>query len=144
MEYKIMNGTYYIKIDKDENLLERIRYFSKKNEVCGSFSGIGAANKVTISTYLPEEKKFLDHTQEGMLEMISLTGNVSLDKKNNPVVHAHACFSYLNDKDKIAVIAGDLREAQISYTGEVVFVPTDQPLYREFDKHAEINVWKLS
>lgn len=56
MEYKIMNGTYYIKIDKDENLLERIRYFSKKNEVCGSFSGIGAANKVTISTYLPEEK----------------------------------------------------------------------------------------
>lgn len=144
MEYKIMNGCYYIKINKGESLMKEIQAFSQTNNVCGSFSGIGAANKVIISTYLPEKKEFLNHTQEGMLEIVSLTGNVSLDQKNKPVVHAHACFSYLNGKKSISIIAGDLCEAKISYTCELVFHSTGQPLYREFDKNAEIDVWKLS
>lgn len=138
-----MNGTYYIKINKDEDLMDQMRNFAQQNNTCGYFSGIGAAESVIISTYIPEKKDFLDHTKEGMLEMFSLSGNISLDKLNKYIVHAHAGFSYLNDNQEIAIIAGDLREARIGYTAEIVFTPTSEDLLREFDSKAEIEVWKL-
>lgn len=140
----MMNGEYYLRIAKNENLMAEIRKFADRYHVCGHFTGIGAANKVIISTYIPEKHDFLDHTKEGMLEMFTLTGNVSLDDQNQPVVHAHAGFSYLNDKGDIAVIAGDLREATIGYTGEIVFTPTKEDLPRQFDPDAGIDVWKLN
>ena len=77
----------------------------KEHVEAGYFQGIGACDKVVLSTWIPEKEDFIYHTITGMLEMISLMGNVSIDKEGKPFSHSHAVFSYLNDKGELATVA---------------------------------------
>jgi predicted DNA-binding protein with PD1-like motif len=144
MEAKLINNEYYIRLEKGEQLMAEIRNFVTEHHLCGHFSGIGACDEVVISTYIPEKNDFIDHVKKGMFELFTLTGNVSLDKDKSPVVHAHAGFSYLDQTGEIATFAGDLREATINYTVELVFTPANQEILRQFDSAAGIDVWKLN
>ena len=78
-----------------------------------------------------------------MLEMVSLMGNITMDCDNQPFLHNHAVFSYLNQGGGIAVTAGHLKETKISYTGEIIINPADDTIGRQFDANAGIEVWKL-
>ena len=144
MEYKKIGDEIYLRIDKGEKVMETIKAVCKKEKVCGGhFQGIGACGSATLSTYLPAEKDFLEHTLAGMLEMVSLTGNISA-AGCELFLHSHAVFSYLSGAQELAVAAGHLKEAEISYTGEVVITPTDQAIDRKTDPQTGIGIWKLS
>ena len=83
--------------------------------ICGGhFQGIGACDTATLSTYLPDKNDFTDHTISGMIEMISLMGNISVDNNNEPVLHSHAVFSYLNSNGEVVVTAGHVKEKLLS------------------------------
>lgn len=145
MEYKKIKDTVYIRVDKGENVVQTILSVCKKENIQGGyFQGIGACSTATISTYIPERNDFIDHAVSGMIEMISLMGNISTDDTDTPFQHSHAVFSYLKDNGEIAVVAGHLKEAQIGYTGEIVLTPADGKIGRVFDTRAGIDVWKLS
>lgn len=140
-----MNNTYYIRIDKGEKVVETIKEICQKENIqSGYFQGIGACDVVTTSTYIPEKSDFINHTISGMIEMVSLMGNISRDNNDNAFEHSHAVFSYLNDKGEVTVTAGHLKEAQISYTGEIVLVKGEERINRMFDTTTGIDVWKLS
>ena len=145
MEYKTIKNTVYIRIDKGEDIVQTILSVCKKENILGGyFQGIGACSTATISTYIPEQNDFIDHTISGMIEMISLMGNISTDDMDNPFQHSHAMFSYLKTDGEIAIAAGHLKEAQIGYTGEIVLTPAEEKIGRVFDPLAGIDVWKLS
>ena len=145
MEYKKNKDTVYIRIDKGESVVQTILSVCRKENIQGGhFQGIGACDTAAISTYIPERNDFVDHTISGMIEMISLMGNISIDDKDEPFQHSHSVFSYLKDNGEIAVVAGHLKEAQIGYTGEIVLTPTEEKIGRVFDPLAGIDVWKLS
>ena len=145
MDYKKTKNNIYIRVDKGESVVRTILSVCKKENIQGGyFQGIGACSTATISTYIPEQNDFIDHTVSGMIEMISLMGNISTDDTDKPFCHSHAVFSYLKDNGEIAVVAGHLKEAQIGYTGEIVLTPTEEKIGRVFDPLAGIDVWKLS
>ena len=78
MEYRKEKDTIYLRIDRGEDVLETIKSISKKEDVkAGYFQGIGACGRVVISTYLAEKSEYSDHTISGMIEMVSLLGNIS-------------------------------------------------------------------
>ena len=144
MECKKMGDEIYLRIDKGEKVMETIKAVCKKEKVGGGhFQGIGACGSATLSTYLPAAKNFLEHTFTGMLEMVSLTGNISA-AGSELFLHSHAVFSYLNVTQELTVAAGHLKEAEISYTGEIVITPTDQAIDRKTDPQTGIGIWKLS
>lgn len=144
MEYKKMKDTIYLRIDKDENVMETIKEVCKSEAVCGGyFQGIGACGSATLSTYIPEQHDFVEHKISGMLEMVSLMGNITVDCDNQPFLHSHAVFSHLNKKGEIAVTAGHLKEAEISYTGEIIISTAGNTIGRQFDANSGIEVWKL-
>lgn len=144
MEYKKENSTIYLRIDRGENILETITKVCKKENVCGGyFQGIGTCDTMALSSYIPEQNVFADHEFSGMLEMISLMGNISMDCDNQPFLHSHAVFSYWNPKGEIKVLAGHLKEARISYTGEIIINLSNDKIGRDFDRNAGIEVWKL-
>lgn len=144
MEYKKMKDNIYLRVDKSENVIETIKEICKKEGICGGyFQGIGACSTATLSTYIPEQNDFIDHKISGMLEMVSLMGNITMDCHNQPFLHSHAVFSYLNQAGEIAVAAGHLKEAKIGYTGEIIITPADDTIGRQFDTNAGIEVWKL-
>lgn len=145
MEYKKMKDSFYLRIDKNEKVVETIKGLCRREKIqAGYFQGIGACGTAVISTYIPEKEDFIDHTISGMIEMISLIGNVSTEDGGEPFLHSHAVFSYLKDNGEIAVVAGHLKEAEISYTGEIVLTPAEEKIGRMFDAKAGIDVWKLS
>lgn len=76
--------------------------------------------------------------------MISLMGNISVDDLNMPFQHSHGVFSYLKDNGEIAVVAGHLKDARVSYTGEIVLQMAEKRVGRMFDTGVGIDVWKLS
>ena len=67
-----------------------------------------------------------------------------MDCDNQPFLHSHAIFSYRNQAGEIVITAGHLKEAKISYTGEMIITPADDRINRQFDINAEIEVRKLS
>ena len=109
------------------------------------FHGIGACGEVCIATYLPAADSFLDHRKNGMLELISLDGNISHDGNREIFEHAHAIFSYLDDNGDLCYIGGHLKRALVSYTAEIVVDPVPgDGISRMTDAQAGITVWKLA
>lgn len=144
MEYKKMKKTIYLRIDKEENVIETIKKVCEKEAIhSGYFQGIGACDSAILSTYIPEQNDFVDHKISGMLEMVSLMGNITMTCDNQLFLHSHAVFSYLNKVKEITTTAGHLKETQISYTGEIIITPADDVIGRQFDTNAGIEVWKL-
>ncbi len=144
MKYKKINDIYYIRIDKGENVTDSIiEVCERENIKAGSFQGIGACDLVDLSTWIPEKNDFIDHQLTGMLEMVSLMGNMTIGADNKPFLHSHATFSYLNQEGEIVLTGGHLKEARISYTGEIILNPVDEVIGRIFDENAGIEVWKL-
>ncbi len=145
MDYRKENGTLYLRIDKGEKVVETIKKVCAKERVQGGyFQGIGACGKAVLSTWIAEKGEFIHHTLTGMLEMVSLMGNISIDQNGEPFSHSHAVFSYLKDNGEAAVAAGHLEEAEISYTGELTLTPAEGKIGRRFDENAGIDVWNLA
>lgn len=144
MEYKKMKDNIYLRVDEGENVIKTIKEVCKKEGIYGGyFGGIGTCSAATLSTYIPEQNDFIDHEISGMLEMVSLMGNITMDCDKQPFLHSHAVFSYLNQAGEIVVTAGHLKEAKISYTGEIIITPAGDTISRQFNADAGIEVWRL-
>jgi predicted DNA-binding protein with PD1-like motif len=144
MEYHVSEGKIYLRIDKGEALQKSIAKVCRDEKVKGAtFSGIGACGEVSLQTYLPDKDDFLQHDYSGMLEMVSLSGNVSIDFDGSAFLHAHAVFSALDDGGHPTVFAGHLGEAIVSYTAEIAIEPMGFDLGRKIDSETGISVWKF-
>ncbi len=145
MEYRKENNTFYIRLDKDESLTEGIKEICRKETIqAGYFQGIGACDYAILGTYIPEKNDFTEHRISGMLEMISLTGNITTDQNNEPFLHSHASFSYLDKNGNVMLTGGHLLEARISYTGEIILTQSEEKIGRTIDPKTRIEIWKLS
>ena len=143
MEYKKINDEFYIRLDPGDEVLQSIKDICTAEQIYGGyFQGIGACGDVTISTYIPTTRSFQMHPFSGMLEMASLSGNVTKDKDDTPALHAHAVFSQL-ENDRLLTRAGHLQKAIISYTAEIILHPANIIFEQRFDLVPEVGVWKF-
>lgn len=143
MEYKKLNGEYYLRLDPDDEILESIAKVCESEKIFGGhFQGIGACGEITISTYSPQEKIFTLHNFSGHFEIVSLLGNITKTDKIN--LHAHANFSYADANNQLASVGGHLRRAVINYTAEIILRPANEIIGQRFDIIDGVGVWKLS
>ena len=94
-----------------------------------------------MGVYNPQTQDYDAPVRQGMYEMVSLMGNVSIDH-GDLFVHAHAAFGYL-DHGEMKVVGGDLRKAVVNYTAELVLTPTEHAITRQYDEATEIDIWDL-
>ena len=141
MKYRRNGDHILIRIDKGEEILNTILKICTVEKIYGAvFSGIGACSKAVVSSYIPEMNDFTNHEADGLLELISLSGNISREDKA-PFEHTHALFSYLEDGEQ-KVLAGHLKLALVSYTAEILLIVTDT-IEKTFDPTVGITVWNL-
>lgn len=142
MFHEKVGNDYLLRLEKNEEVLDSIQRLCQKEHILSAtFQGIGACDDVIISTYIPEKNDFVNHEKTGMLEMVSLMGNVRL-KDNQFDQHAHASFSFL-EEGKVNVLAGHLAKARISYTAEIRLTPIDGKVTLTLDEKTVIDVWNL-
>ncbi len=143
MEYKILNGEIYLRVDPNEELLETITKTCQAEKIFGGyFQGIGACSEITLSAFVPAENDFIFKNFSGMFEIISLMGNVTYNDKIN--LHAHAMFSYLDENKNLQSIGGHLRRALINYTAEIIIRPANSIISHRFDIVPNVGVWKFN
>ena len=142
MEYRKLNGEYYLRLDPNDEILESILKLCEDEKIFGGhFQGIGACGEITISTYSPAEKNFTMHNFSGHFEIVSLLGNITKTDKIN--LHAHANFSYADKNNQLANIGGHLRRAVVNYTAEIILRPANAVIGQRFDIIEGVGVWNL-
>lgn len=124
MDYRKIGTTYYIRIDRGDELVDSILEVCRR-EAIGSaiYSGIGGCSSAELQTFIPEKGCFETETIEGMLELVSLNGNVISGDDGQLYHHTHALFAFKRD-GRHEVAGGHLKSTTILYTAEIELRPT--------------------
>jgi predicted DNA-binding protein with PD1-like motif len=90
------------------------------------FNGIGSFSSATLGWYDSSRKEYLKIPKHGMLEVVSFSGNVTLDLDDTPLVHVHCAVA----DESGAMTGGHLLEATVAVTLEV-FLTTEPTAVRK-------------
>lgn len=139
MQYKRFNNTIIARIDKGEEILEKIREISlKENIKLANLNALGATNNFIVGVFKIDEKKYYSNEFKGDFEIVSLTGTINT---MNDEFYAHIHMSAGNDKGE--VFGGHLNKAIVSATCEMVINIIDGKVDRYFNDETGLNLFKF-
>ena len=144
MEYRRHGDAIYVRMDRGDEIIGCVLDVCRKEKIMSAtYSGIGGCKEAQIQTYLPETNTFEMQTLQGMLELVSLTGNVISDEQGELYHHTHALFSY-KKSGQHCVAAGHIKSITVSYTAEIELRPVvGEVINREFDPETGTGFWKF-
>lgn len=139
MEYRKFENKIIARIDKGEEILEKIKEIAlKENIKLASINALGATNDFTVGVYKVDEKKYYSNEFKGNFEIVSLTGTINT---MNGEFYTHIHMSAGNDKGE--VFGGHLNKTVVSATCEMVIDIIDGKVDRYFDKEIGLNLLKF-
>jgi hypothetical protein len=123
MEYRKFGETWYVRMDKGDEIIGGILELCRTEGIASAvFSGIGGCSAAEIQTFLPEAGAFETQGLTGMLELVSMNGNVVTDEEGTLYHHTHAVFSYQADGQH-RMAAGHMKSVTVLYTAEIELRP---------------------
>lgn len=139
MDYKKFNHTIIARMDKGEEILEKVKEIAlKENIKLANIQALGAINHFTVGVFKTDEKTYYSNEFEGNFEIVSLTGTINT---MNGEFYTHIHMSAGNDKGE--VFGGHLNKAVVSATCEMVITMIDGTVDRYFDKEIGLNLFKF-
>ena len=140
MEYRKFDNTIIARIDKGEEILEKVKEIAlKENIKLASISALGAVNDFTVGVFKTDEKKYYSNSFQGNFEITSLTGTINT---MNGEFYTHIHMSAGNEKGE--VFGGHLNRAVVSATCEMVITIIDGAVDRYFDEEIGLNLFKFN
>ncbi len=122
-------GTVYVfRVPEDEELVSYLTSFARERGVrAGLVTGIGALKSCVLGFYDRERQEYERIGVDEEVELVSLTGNVSL-REGEPFVHVHAVVGRRDG----STVSGHLFEARV-FVAEVAVLelPGEVELRRE-------------
>lgn len=139
MKYKRFDKTIVVRIDRGEEILEKIRELAiAENIKLASVTALGATNDFTVGVFNTDEKKYYANEFKGAFEIVSLTGTINtMDGQ----FYTHIHMSAGNDKGE--VFGGHLNRAVVSATCEMTVTVIDGEVDRYRDDDVGLNLFKL-
>jgi predicted DNA-binding protein with PD1-like motif len=120
---------YALVFDKGDEVLGELHQFAVRQHLdSGHFSAIGAFRGVVLQYFNPETRAYEDIPVDQQVEVLTLTGNVALDR-DGIKIHAHAVVGLRDGSTR----GGHLKEAYVFPTLEVVLEATPSYLRRRYD-----------
>ena len=139
MDYRRLKNTIVCRIDKGEEILEKIKEIAlKENIKLANINALGATNDFTVGVFKIEEKKYYSNEFRGDFEIVSLTGTINT---MNGEFYTHIHMSAGNDKGE--VFGGHLNRAIVSATCEMVINIIDGVVDRDFNDEIGLNLFKF-
>lgn len=139
MDYRKFNNTIIGRIEKGEEILEKIKEIAlKENIKLANINALGAVNDFTVGVFKTTEKKYYSNNFKGNFEIVSLTGTINT---MNNEFYTHIHMSAGNDKGE--VFGGHLNRAIVSATCEIVINIIDGKVDRNFDEQIGLNLFKF-
>jgi hypothetical protein len=145
MEYRKYGETYYIRMDRGDEVIEKILELCENERILSAtYSGIGGCGRAEIQNFVPETGSFELQELNGMLDLVSLTGNLVTDDGGRYYHHTHAVFSFKKGESH-CVAAGHIKSITVSYTAEIELHPVvGGAIKKKFDPESGIGFWSFS
>lgn len=139
MVYKKFGNKIVVRIDRGEEILEKIKELAlKENIKLASISAIGAIDELVVGVYNVSEKEYHSNEFKGDLEVVSLLGTINT---MNGEFYTHIHLSAGNEKGE--VFGGHLNKAVVSGTCEMVVSLIDGTVDRLYDDETGLNIFKM-
>ena len=168
MEYRKIGDNYYIRMDRGDEIISNLLAICEKESIPSAvFSGIGGCQSAELQVFIPETGSFETEQLEGMLELVSLNGNVVRDDDGKLFHHTHALFSFKGGNRDVGNIVGGYQDSQhglratllpsggrmagghlkattVLYTAEIELRPTvGGAIGRKFDPETGTGFWNF-
>lgn len=139
MDYKESNGSYFIRLHKDDDVFPSLEKFAKETQVtCGTLNGIGALKDCELGFYHLDKKEYERKVFPEEAELLSLVGNCSL-LENKPFFHIHTVLG----ASDFSTYGGHLFSAKVAVTAEVIFRPLALEVHRGFEEDIGLNLLQM-
>lgn len=139
LEYRRFDKTIVVRIDKGEEILQKIREIAEKeNIVLASVQALGAVSHFTAGVYNMDERKYHANEFDGFFEIVSLTGTINT---MNGEFYCHLHMSAGNEKGQ--VFGGHLNQAVVGATCEMVIQEIDGRVDRFYEEETGLNLFKF-
>lgn len=139
MQAKKFGNKYFIRIDRDEEIVASLKRFCQENQLkLGTISGLGATNDASLGLFDVETKKYYPNEFKGNFEIAPLYGNITT---MNDEVYLHLHANLGNEKGQ--AFAGHLTRAIVSATFEGVLEIIDGEADRELNPEVGLNLLKF-
>lgn len=139
MEYKRFDKDIVVRIDKGEEILEKIKEVAiKENIKLATVTALGATNEFTVGVFKTEEKKYYSNSFQGDFEIVSLTGSINT---MNDEFYTHIHMSAGDEKGN--VFGGHLNKAIVSATCEMFIHVIEGKVDRELSEDIGLNLFKF-
>ena len=139
MEYRKFGDKIIVRIDKGEEIIEKIKEIAlKENIKLANINALGATNDFTVGVYKVDEKKYYSNEFKGNFEIVSLTGTINT---MNGEFYTHIHMSAGNGKGE--VFGGHLNRAIVSATCELIINSIDGKVDRYYDEEIGLNLFKF-
>ena len=139
MVYKKFGNKIVVRIDRGEEILEKIKELAlKENIKLASISAIGAIDELVVGVYDVAKKEYYSNEFKGDLEIVSLLGTINT---MNGDFYTHIHLSAGNEKGE--VFGGHLNKAVVSGTCEMVVSLIDGTVDRYYDDETGLNIFKI-
>lgn len=136
MEIQQFNQSFVIRLDRGEEVVASLLAFAKDQSVTlGSFTGIGAVDRVELALYDPAAKQYYDKVLEGNFEVVPLAGNFTT-MNGAPYVHCHINVS----DEQFNSFGGHCKSARVSATLEVFVQTLPGTINRKPDPEIGLNL----
>lgn len=139
MKYRRFGDTLIVRIDRGEEILEKMREVAlKENIKLASVSALGAVDDFTVGVYNVDEQKYYSKTFTGAFEIVSLTGSINT---MNGEYYAHLHMAAADSSG--VCYGGHLNRAVVSATCEMFINIMYFSLDRYRDETTGLNLFDL-
>ena len=136
MEYSKFDDSYVVRINKGEEVIEKLKELCKKEDIkLAEITGLGASNLVEIGVFNVNTKEYNTKVFEGMFEITSLVGNAT-SKDGEVYLHIHINFGDENGN----VRGGHLVRTNISATSEIIVRKINGEVGRKLSDEIGLNL----
>lgn len=133
-----MTGSFLCRLPVGEDLLETItKVFRERGLRKAAFNVIGAVTRAALAYYDSELRQYKNREFEGLLEIVSCSGNVS-ERDGEVFVHAHMVLAGEN----FACVGGHLMPGTVIFAAELYGTPVPGSVpVRQYDDFTGLFLW---
>ena len=134
---KFNDQTFALRLEPGDDVHDSLQAFCATNHIANAaVQGIGSVDSPTLAHYSMSTKQFTDVPLNGIFEVTSLLGNISL-VDNRPFAHIHVTVSDPHMDAK----AGHLVNAKCSATLELVLTSYPSTYTKSQNDDIGLKVW---
>jgi predicted DNA-binding protein with PD1-like motif len=132
--------TYALVFAAGDEVIANLTAFAKEKHLGASrFTAIGGFQEVTLGYFDLEKKDYRKIPVHEQVEVLSLVGDVTIDEKGEPKIHAHVVLG----RSDASTRGGHLVEGRVRPTLEVMLVESPGHLRRKYDPQSGLALIQL-